>query len=346
MASIYDVAKAANVSPSTVSRIINGRRNVAPATAAAVEAAMVKVGYRTRAVRPGPRPVGRTGVTTGIVDFLSVGHLSPAELLGRPFFSKLLDELARGVEREGMDLVLSYSRNGDEIPPVLARRRVDGAVLFGDAALYPKMAKALERIPVVWCFVTGTEMPPDMSHVLYNNQPVGAIAAEYLLRQGHERTAVLSASPWHHAFTVRRDTFCRVIRESGRTVDVIEGGDLSRQMDVALRARPLIDRVVAMNPRPTGVFCVSDDLMLAVFNGLHQRGVESGRDIELIGCNNDRLFMEQMHPRPATINLKLDQVGRQAFELLLTKMSNPLDSSTTGFVVTPSLMPAEEMSMD
>ena len=91
-------------------------------------------------------------------------------------------------------------------------------------------------------------------------------------------------------------------------------------MDVALRARPLIDRVVAMNPRPTGVFCVSDDLMLAVFNGLRQRGVEPGRDIELIGCNNDRLFMEQMHPRPATINLKLDQVGRQAFELLLTKM--------------------------
>ena len=111
--------------------------------------------------------------------------------------------------------------------------------------------------------------------------------------------------------------------------------------DVAIRAQPLIDRLVALKPRPTGVFCVSDDLMLAVFNGLHQRGIEPGRDIELIGCNNDAVRLEQMHPRPATIDLKLDQVGREAVEQLLWKMSHPENQDITGIFIAPELIQSE-----
>lgn len=91
MATIYDVAKRAKVSPSTVSRIINGERNVAPATAEAVEKAIAAVGYVKRAVRPGPKPSARAGVKTGMIDFLSLGSHSPAEMFSLPAFSKLMD---------------------------------------------------------------------------------------------------------------------------------------------------------------------------------------------------------------------------------------------------------------
>jgi LacI family transcriptional regulator len=342
MASIYDVAKKAKVSPSTVSRIINGERNVAPATAAAVEKAILAVGYVKRAVRPGPKPLTRAGVKTGMIDFLSLGSVSPAQLLSLPYFSKLLDGIMRGVEQEGMDLVLSHSPYGEVIPPVLARRRADGVLLFGNPELFPKVAKALERIPVVWCLLAESLTKPNANYVLYDNKPVAAIAAQYLLQKNHERIAILNASPWHGAFIERQTEFLKFLGERGKTVDLIEGELQDPKKDVALRAQPLVDRLVALNPRPTGVFCVSDDLMLAVFNGLRQRGIEPGRDIELIGCNNDRLLLEQMHPRPATIDLKLDQVGKQALELLLSKMSAPSETDPTRMLVAPSLRPPEE----
>jgi LacI family transcriptional regulator len=337
MATIYDVAKKAKVSPTTVSRIINGERNVAPATAAAVDRAIAAVGYVKRAVRPGPKPLTRTGVKTGMIDFLSLGSVSPAQLLSLPYFSKLLDGIMRGVEREGMDLVLSHCPHGEVIPPVLARRRADGVLLFGNPELFPKIAKALERIPVVWCLLTESLTKPNANYVLYDNQPVAAIAAQYLLRKKHERMAILNASPWHGAFVERQTEFLKFLGERGKTADLIAGALKDPKRDVVVRAQPLVDRLAALNPRPTGVFCVSDDLLLAVFNGLRQRGIEPGRDIELIGCNNDRLLMEQMHPRPATIDLKLNQVGKQAVELLLKKMSQPSDTNPTGILVEPSL---------
>ncbi|MDF7807761.1 LacI family DNA-binding transcriptional regulator [Pontiellaceae bacterium B12219] len=338
MASIYDVAKKAKVSPTTVSRIINGERNVAPATAAAVDKAIAELGYVKRAVRPGPKPVTRSGVKTGIIDFLSLGAVSPAQMISLPFFSKLLDGIMRGVEEQGMDLVLSHCPHGKVVPPVIARRRADGILIFGNPELYPNIANSIGRVPVVWCFLTETLERPDADYMLYDNQPVGAIAGEYLLEKGHEQIAVLNASPWHGAFIERCAEFLRVMKDHGRSVEMIEGEFQENPQDVVIRAQPLIERLVSMKPRPTGVFCMSDDLMLAVFNGLRQRGIEPGRDIELIGCNNDKMMMEQMHPRPATIDLKLDQVGRQALELLFSKMSSSSEQAPRGLVVAPSLL--------
>ncbi|MDF7797948.1 LacI family DNA-binding transcriptional regulator [Pontiellaceae bacterium B1224] len=342
MATIYDVAKKAKVSPSTVSRIINGERNVAPATAAAVDKAIAEVGYVKRAVRPGPKPTTRAGVKTGIIDFLSLGAYSPAQMLSLPYFSKLLDGIMRGVEEQGMDLVLSHCPHGEVIPPVLARRQADGVILFGNPELFPKIAKTLERIPVVWCFLMESMKQPAANYVLYDNRPVGAMAAEYLVEKGHQQMAILNASPLHSSFIGRRDEFLRVLKLYGKSAEVIEGEFQDPPTGVAVRAQPLIERLAALNPRPTGVFCVSDDLMLAVFNGLRQRGIEPGRDIELIGCNNDQFLMEQMHPRPATIDLKLNRVGKQALELLLMKMSDSSDSKSTGTWVAPSFVPPEQ----
>jgi LacI family transcriptional regulator len=341
MATIYDVAKVAKVSPSTVSRIINGERNVAPATAEVVEAAIKKVGYVQRAVRPGRKPVKRQGVQTGMIDFLSLGAFSPAQMFSLPAFSKLLDGVMRTVEGEGMDLVLSQCPHGKVIPPVLARRRADGVVLFGSPSLYPKVAKVLERIPSVWCFIVEPPGGLKSDYVFYDNEPVGRMAADYLLDRGHRHLAVMSTTAGHHAFIERGKTFFRALAEQGLSAATLECLAKPPFPDVAVRAEPLIDQLLALTPRPTGVFCVSDDLMLAVFNGLRRRGIEPGRDIELIGCNNDGLRMEQMHPRPATIDLKLDQVGRLAVKKLLWKMSHPDDGEIPGILVSPELIPPE-----
>lgn len=341
MATIYDVAKIANVSASTVSRIINGERNVAPATAAVVEDAIRQVGYVRKAVRPGRKPQHRKGVQTGIIDFLSLGSHSPAEMFSLPAFSSLLDGIMREVESHGMDLVLSHCPHGKIIPPVLARRRADGVILFGNPDLYPNLKEVLANVPAVWCLLLKEDEEPEASHVLYDNRPVGVMAAQYLMGRGHKNLAFISATHNHHAFIERREQFLFTLGEQNFSAAVIENDQIAPHVDIALRAKPLIDKLLSLSPVPTGVFCASDDLMLAVYNGLRERGIQPGSDIELMGCNNDPLRMEQMHPRPATIDLKLSQVGHEAVSRLLWEMAHPGKRDISRQLIQPVLVPAE-----
>jgi LacI family transcriptional regulator len=341
MANIYDVADAAGVSEATVSRVLNGDRNVRPKTAAAVEAAIATVGYVRRAVRPGPKPADRQGVQSGIIEFLSLGDLAPGQIFRLPAFTYLLDGILKVVEDRGMDLVLSHSAKGDVIPPILARRRADGVLLFGNPSLYPKIAKFLERVPSVWCFLADGASGQGMDHVVYDNSQVGEIAANYLLERGHQHIAFLNARQMHLAVKTRQEKFIHALGAQGITPAVFEVDVGVDEKKTQSALEKMVDQLLMLDPIPRGVFVPLDYHMVTVFNALRRRGVMPGRDIELIGCNNDKTFMDQMHPRPATIDLRFRQVGELAMEQLLKKMANQEQASPIQQRVSPVLIPAE-----
>jgi LacI family transcriptional regulator len=106
-------------------------------------------------------------------------------------------------------------------------------------------------------------------------------------------------------------------------------------------AQKVVQELRSSADKPTAVFVGSDDLMVRVFNRLRQQGYESGKDVDLIGCNNDKQYMDQMHPRPATINIKLDMVGERAIEQLLWRMSHPSDVAQAQLLIKPEIVPAE-----
>lgn len=343
MASIVDVAKLAKVSVATVSRVMNGERNVAPPTVLKVEAAIKELGYVARAVRPGPKPKARKGVNTGTIAFISVGSFSPSEMYRMPAFPALLSGIQRGIERHGMELVLAHLPEGKMVPPVLARRRADGVLLFGFESMSVQLKQALNRVPAVWCFLPDSVSPNGgLDHVLYDNSHVGEIAADYLLKRKHRNVMFVDANPNHAAFSERRDQFVRTIEAHGASVMVMEGpertGDLIQSAPLPLIAIEAVDKLASSSPRPTAMFIASDDLMVAVFNRLRQLSIEPGGDIELIGCNNDHQYMEQMHPRPATVDIKLDMVGERAVEQLLWRMSYPGTAGQARLLVTPEIV--------
>lgn len=346
MASIVDVAKLANVSVATVSRILNDARNVAPATAKNVEAAIKELGYTPRAVRPGPKPKSRQGVNTGTIAFISVGSFSPMDMYRMPAFPALLGGIQRGIEKNGMELVLAHLPEGKVVPPVLARRRADGVILFGFETLSTQLKQALNRVPAVWCFLRDSVAPSsEFDHVLYDNSHVGQMAADYFLKRKHRNLIFVGSRPNHQAFAQRRIQFVETANAQGASVLVVEGPEsvgleLSPMQldDVAHRA---VHELRSSGEQPTAIFAGSDDLMVRVYNRLRQHGFEPGKDVELIGCNNDKQFLDQMHPRPATIDIKLDLVGERAIEQLLWRMSHPADQARAQLLIKPVIVPAE-----
>lgn len=344
MASIVDVAKLAKVSVATVSRVLNDERNVTPETTKIVETAIHELGYVPKAVRPGPKPKNRKGITTGTIAFISVGSLSPVDMYRMPAFPALLGGIQRGIERHGMELVLAHLPEGKVVPPVLSRRRADGVLLFGFDTISTQLKKVLDRIPAVWCFLQESIAPgSDFDHVLYDNSHVGQLAAEYLLERKHRKLLFVGTRPGHLAVAERRNQFVQMAESHGTNTTVILGSrqDGAEPEPSALEdiARRTVDEVAS---GVSGIFVGSDDLMLRVYNHLKQRGIEPGKDVDIIGCNNDPQYMDQMHPRPATVDIKLDMVGERAVEQLLWRMSHPTDVAQMQLLIKPEIIPAEQ----
>ena len=169
MVTITDIAERAKVSTSTVSRLLNEEKYVAPATALAIRAAMKELGYVPRLVRPGPKTTKRAGVRTGAISFLSASPVSPAEMYTMPVFPGLLAGVQRGAERGNMEVVLSHLPNPEVLPPTLAHHRVDGLVVFFTGPQRVNLLKdVFHHIPSVGCFLGDTRA----NHGLGRRSPV------------------------------------------------------------------------------------------------------------------------------------------------------------------------------
>jgi len=342
MASIIDIAEKANVGVSTVSRVINGYSNVAPETARAVQEAVKALDYKPRTVRPGPKTHDRQGIRTGMILFLSVHPVSPEEMYNMPAYPALLSGIQRTLHNKGLELVLAHCPDANTVPPVLRGNRIDGVLLFGQQKLGDALEKALAVVPSVWCFRSPVDQGRMFDHVFYDNSLVGKIAADYLVDSGHRHLAFVNCWPIGGAHDQRRDKFLETVYSRGASAELIEPPENPPPEKKLQTMQKLTRRVMDLSPSPTGMFCPADDMMVSVFNTLQKKGIEPGRDIELIGCNNDLPYMEQMHPRPATIDLRLAAVGEGAVKQLLKRMANPDAEEREENLIKPMLIAAEK----
>lgn len=339
--SICRVAQEAGVSPATVSRYINNSAYVSPAVAKHIEAAMRKVGYAPRTIRPGPRARQRGGIRTGHVAMLLLTRYGPADLYKLPTMGRVLAGVHVALDRNGLDLVMTQWSSHAGISPMVARGNLDGILVLGSAQIIPApLLEILRHTPTVWFFRGHADFAGEFDHVFYDNDSVGVLAADYLHDRRHQRLAFVAADPAHPAYAARRDAFVAAIARQGGEVAVLEG-EPATPADYPREVMRLAGRFAALSPRPSGVFVASDDALLAFFHALRTHGIEPGRDVDLIGCNNDEPYMTQMVPRPATIDLKLEELGQRAVEQLLWRMGHRHEESRAEVWIHPAVVPAE-----
>ncbi len=343
--SITKVARLAEVSVATVSRYINDTSYVAEGTGERIRAAMDELAYVPRALRPGPKRKERTGVRTGNVMLLSLHAMSPTEMYRMPAFPSLLGGVQQGVEEKGLNLVLAHCPGGRVLPPALTPAKVDGVLVFGRTPLFsPALERAFGSLPVVWVFREHNDPDRHHDHVLYDNREVGVLAARHLHGLGHRRVAFFSTLPTHEAYCQRRDTFRTTAAGLGMAVEVHEPEAALNGADQIPFIERMLARFAATSERPTALFCAADDRMLMVHHVLQRQFADRLGELVLIGCNNDPLFMPQMRPRPATIDIHLEQVGREAVSLLWQRLGEARFASSVEVLVKPCIVPADPLA--
>lgn len=318
MATIYDVAKVAKVSPKTVSRVLNGDAPVGEKTRKAVQAAIQKLGYvpsiAARAMRSNKS--GLVGLITGAIS------LSPqqTETAGLPDLF-IVQGIQKALEASGKTLLISDTGGRMERVPDLMRtfeeHRVEGIIYVADhhqkVALPPMMTDT--KLVLANCYdERGTPA------VLPNDYEGQKMLVQALIAKGHQRIAYISLNEALDATRLRTAGYCDALQNAGLAIDpdLIIPADLdSNDADAEVQLLwDAIDRVLKLADRPTVICFGNDRMAMRAYGILRSRGVSLPDELSVAGYDNHRLITETLYPTLTSVELPYAAMGVRAAQIL------------------------------
>lgn len=307
---IREVASAAGVSIATVSRVLNGRPDVAPATRAAVLRAARDQRFATnRSARA--LSGGRTGL---------VGVTLP--MVEAEYFAQILSGAAEALHEHDMRVVLSPTLHLHDREVTLLDRLMhgttDGAVLMLPEESNDEL-KALQRLGYPFV-VVDPRVPLDegVAAVSASNASGARAAVQHLLSLGHRRIAALTGIPGWLASSERFNGYHSAHAAAGVLADpaLVVEADYSTEGGEAGAAK-LLD----LPDPPTAVFAFNDNMAVAVLREARRRGLRVPEDLSVVGFD-DSQQAGIVTPELTSVRQPLAEMGRMAVSLLLRLLEN------------------------
>lgn len=306
---IYDVAREANVSMATVSRVVNGNPNVKPTTRKKVLEVISRLGYRPNAVARGLASKKTTTVGVIIPDISST------------FFA----ELARGVEDIATmykyNIILSNSDQNKEkelhLLNTMLGKQVDGIVFMG-GNISEEHVEEFEKSPVPIVLAGSIEASGKVPSVNIDYERATYDAIQSFIEKGHKDIGIV-IGPLHEPINLEKKLsgYRRALEAANleyREELVVEGDDT---YDSGIEA---FERLLELEKKPTAVFVSSDEMALGVIHGASDKGYNVPDDFEVISSDNTRLTV-MVRPQLTSVNQPLYDIGAVAMRLL-TKLMN------------------------
>ncbi|MEU7427494.1 LacI family DNA-binding transcriptional regulator [Streptomyces sp. NPDC040750] len=325
---LEDVAREAGVSRATVSRVVNGVRNVDPAIQESVRRAIERTGYApNRAARS---LVTRRAETVALV-VSGAGDTSDgaqaafaARVFADPFFGRVVAGIVGFLRPRSVHPVLMFAESPEsrqEVLTYLRQGRADGALVVSSHADDPLPALLAEaRLPTV--LFARPSRPVPLSYVDLDHRRGGRLAAEHLLARGCRRPATITGPLAVAASQDRLAGFRDTLARHGHPhVPVAEGGftldsGVAAMTDL-LAERPLLDAVFAAN-----------DLMAqGACQVLREHGRRIPEDVAVVGFDDSSAALA-CRPPLTTV--------RQPVEDMAAEMARLLDAHIHGARTEPT----------
>ena len=273
--------------------------------------------------------------------FLAIGRLAPEKMLNMPAFPILISGIQRSLMKHGISLMFANSTDAHPVPDMIDEKFCDGIIVesIGQKNMDAQLLEKLKSMPAVWCFREHCDYNHEFDHILYNNAAVGAMAARYMHEHGHKKVAFLNSISDHEAFLQRRDVFVKSCADLNIETECFTS-TLSEEAPMGLRSVGITEQFLRRKAGITGIFFCSDDLMLGVYNELRARGFDMSK-LDMLGCNNEEQFLGHISPRPATIDIRLLEMGEQTVSRLLARINGSETGSPMELLINPKLIPAE-----
>lgn len=312
MTNIQKVAKLANVSVATVSRVINNSDKVLPETRAKVEDAIKKLNYIPNMLARNFRTAESRSL---LVMVTSISNL---------YYMETVHGISEYAYENGYDILLSETKEDvkRQIEGLLKVKNhiADGAVIM-ESTIKDNMLMTLEKEhPVVQCSVYGGDAP--VPFVSIDNVKGGYIGVRFLIERGHNRIAFIGTQDDAKYNEDRLTGFLQGISEAGiqqdeqllvRTSLSFEGGG-----STALE-------LMRNTERPTAMFFASDMQAIGAIHSLKEAGYDIPGDVAVLGFDNLEIC-NIVSPALTTVAQPMHDIGREAARVLIERIKGESDN--------------------
>lgn len=305
---IYDVAREANVSMATVSRVVNGNPNVKPATRKKVLNTIERLGYRPNAVARGLASKKTTTVGVIIPDISSI------------FFS----ELARGIDDIATmykyNIILSNSdQNKDKelrLINNMFEKQVDGLIYMGDK-ITEEHVQQLKTSPVPVALAATIDATETIPSVNIDYKQAAYEATSMLMENGTSHPIYVSGNDDSEVGNKKYDGFTEAIKDKNKEVNEEYVFEIAYSYQAGVK---LVEDILKIKDYPKAIFAATDEIALGLIHGLQDNGLKVPEDVEVFGFDNTRLAT-MVRPTLTTVVQPMYDIGAVAMRLL-TKYMN------------------------
>jgi len=306
-ATMGEVASAAGVSQSTVSRVVNGNPRVDPEVRRKVEREIRRLGYV-------PNMAARTLVTRRS-DSVGVVIPEPASrIFGDPFFAQVLRGISGALNARRQRLVLLIAEDQEQerwLAPYLMAGHVDGIIMYslhGDDPLPGELRQRGIQVVVGGLPPRGTRV----SYVDTDNVGGAHAATSHLIRLGRKVVTTLAGPQDMVAGVDRLAGYREALRTAGLPADerLVAYGQFTRESGMSA-----MSELLARRPDLDAVFVASDLMASGALEVLRAAGRRVPRDVAVVGFDDSPIAL-MTDPPLTSVRQSPEVLGRELVELL------------------------------
>jgi LacI family transcriptional regulator len=324
---IYDVAEALNISPSTVSRGLKDHPQIHKDTKKKIKAVAKEMGYQQNKFASSLRK--RRTETIGVV----------VPKLNSYFMATVISGVEKVTNKHGYGLIISQSQESakQEISCVstLFDSRVDGILisLAFDTKNLDHFNKLLNKdIPVVF-FDRVADCNGCMS-VIIDNYKAGYEATNHLIGQGCKRIIHLGGNLYRNVYSERLRGYKQALHDNG--IDFNQKFVFISEL-TGESGRDIMKKIIKQNLKPDGIFASNDTSAVATMVEMQEAGIKIPDDIAVAGFNNEPIS-QVIRPNLTTVDYPAREIGEIAATALIEKLNNSQSINYSTIVLKHSLI--------
>jgi LacI family transcriptional regulator len=302
-ATIADVAKEAGFSPMTVSRVINGDKNVRDSTRQSIHDAIAKLDYAPNLAARSL--AGKSNIRIGLLySNPSASYLS--EFLLGSLTQSRINHFQLVVEKCEPD------QQEADVAEELIKSGIDGIILPPPLCDSIAIHKVLAKYDTLAVAVASGKPPKNLAAVSINDFEAAAAMTRHIIAQGHSRIGFITGHPNQTASDRRLQGYKTAILEAGLPLDeqLIAKGLFTYRSGMTAA-----DELLNLEHRPTAIFASNDDMAAATVAVAHRRNFDIPQDITVCGFD-DTDFSRSIWPELTTIHQPIADMSREAVNIL------------------------------
>jgi DNA-binding LacI/PurR family transcriptional regulator len=343
MNTMSEVAKLAKVSQTTVSRVVNDDPKVSEETTKAVRDAIIQLNYipRNRQKNTKHKSLISNEITGSIALMLLDDSMDahPGMALAK------LKGAMTAAQEHGLSLNIIKANENKNHPLKSWQKNLLGILLWGRKISNP-LPNELEALPHLWISSHNSE---DGGGILTGNEEAGRIAANHLNSQKTKLPAAFYPHTDDPQHSMRINGFSFANHILGKEVQIIRPAakhnhpfsDLAPKLQKIIILE-MVQQFISLKTRPDSLFFLDDYQTALAYPILKEHGLRPMKDLQIVSCGNEAVYLNVLNPRPASIDLMPETTGALAVEKLLEIVNSQQSSSSKiSILINPQLIPGD-----